>query len=248
MGESIAIISDIHGNSFALEAVLRDIAARDIQTIVNLGDSLFGPVDPLGTARQLMSYPDMIQIMGNCDLVLLEDQVNSATFRFVKPFIHQDIEQWIRTFRATWEHEGLLFCHGTPSRNDEYLLEEVTEAGARYKQPDQLSAELAEVKHSYIFCGHSHVFKMMYLPSGKIVVNAGSVGLPAYDEDSPFPHVMESHTPYASYVIAYKASPSHWNIEHVMVHYDWERAGSVAMENGRPDYAFAIRTGRALLR
>lgn len=67
MHEKIAIISDIHSNSLALEAVLKDISARDIQLIVNLGDSLFGPIDPLGTAKQLMDNKKIINIMGNCD-------------------------------------------------------------------------------------------------------------------------------------------------------------------------------------
>ncbi len=41
-----AFISDIHGNSFALSAVLNDIERRGIGTTYNLGDSLFGPLDP----------------------------------------------------------------------------------------------------------------------------------------------------------------------------------------------------------
>lgn len=62
---AIAVISDIHSNVYALEAVLRDIDLRGIKTIVNLGDTLFGPIDPMKTAEILMNRPNLIHIMGN---------------------------------------------------------------------------------------------------------------------------------------------------------------------------------------
>ena len=52
---SLAVIADIHGNRWALEAVLQDIDRRGIQQIVNLGDHLTGPLDPAGTAEFLSS-------------------------------------------------------------------------------------------------------------------------------------------------------------------------------------------------
>lgn len=45
MHNTIAVISDIHGNNLALNAVISDIEARNIKQIYNLGDSLFGPPD-----------------------------------------------------------------------------------------------------------------------------------------------------------------------------------------------------------
>ena len=52
-GRTLAFISDIHGNAFALEAVLAEIARREIPEIINLGDSFFGPLDPAGTYAAL---------------------------------------------------------------------------------------------------------------------------------------------------------------------------------------------------
>lgn len=207
---------------------------------------MFGPIDPVGTARLLMNNTDTIKIMGNCDQILLKEESNSATFKFVKPFINDEIEQWIRSSKNTWEFEDLLFCHGTPFSNEQYLLEEVKEMGVQYKNQEQLLMELVEVPHHYIFCGHSHVFRTIYLPNGKLIVNSGSVGLPAYDDEEPFPHVMESNSPYADYVIAHKTEDGNWSIEHIMIHYDWDKASSIAEDNGRRDYAFAIKTGRVL--
>jgi len=47
----VAIASDIHGNLPALEAVVDDIGGSGVDAIFNLGDSLSGPLMPLGTAR-----------------------------------------------------------------------------------------------------------------------------------------------------------------------------------------------------
>ena len=47
----IAIISDVHGNSHALQAVLKDLERRKVEMIINLGDSVYGPLDPLGPLK-----------------------------------------------------------------------------------------------------------------------------------------------------------------------------------------------------
>lgn len=60
----IAIVSDIHGNLPALEAVAGDFARRGVDLVVNLGDSLSGPLLPLETARFLMAQ-DWRQLAGN---------------------------------------------------------------------------------------------------------------------------------------------------------------------------------------
>ena len=50
----VAVLSDIHGNRWALEAVWTTSAAAASATMVNLGDCLYGPLDPAGTAQMLM--------------------------------------------------------------------------------------------------------------------------------------------------------------------------------------------------
>jgi predicted phosphodiesterase len=51
-----AIISDIHSNAYALQAVLDDISTRGANHIVNLGDTLYGPLAPRATYNLLTSY------------------------------------------------------------------------------------------------------------------------------------------------------------------------------------------------
>ncbi|WP_240463591.1 metallophosphoesterase family protein [Paenibacillus apiarius] len=93
---TIAVISDIHSNIYALEAVLSDIDSRGIKTIVNLGDTLFGPTDPIKTAELILKRPDIINIMGNCDRYLLQEQMESVTFHYVKPVLTPEIHDWIQ--------------------------------------------------------------------------------------------------------------------------------------------------------
>ncbi|MFA7462081.1 MAG: metallophosphoesterase family protein [Anaerovoracaceae bacterium] len=61
----LAVISDVHSNIHALEAVLRDIERKNVDQIVNLGDALIGPVDPVATAERMMKLPNLINVMGN---------------------------------------------------------------------------------------------------------------------------------------------------------------------------------------
>ncbi len=66
----IAVVSDIHGNLPALEAVVRDIRRHGVDGTVNLGDSLSGPLLPLETAQFLMSQ-DWIHLAGNHERQIL---------------------------------------------------------------------------------------------------------------------------------------------------------------------------------
>ncbi|OPA75180.1 YfcE family phosphodiesterase [Paenibacillus selenitireducens] len=242
--QTIAVISDIHSNVHALEAVLSDIDSRGIDTIVNLGDALFGPIEPSKTAELLMQRPEMIHIMGNCDRYLLMDEMESATFKFVKPLLSKDIVEWIRSFKSSWVMEGLFFCHGTPFSDEAYLVEEINPNGVFERSVGAIMDELAPIAQQVILCGHTHLQKSLWLPNGKLIVNPGSVGLPAYFEELPYPHAMESKTPHAKYAIVRHRGPS-WMVEHIQVPYHYEMAAERAEQNGRDDYAYAIRYGMA---
>ena len=74
----IALVSDIHGNLPALEAVIEDTRRRAVTAVVNLGDSLSGPLLPLDTARFLMKQ-DWVQLAGNHERQLLEGHFYLAT-------------------------------------------------------------------------------------------------------------------------------------------------------------------------
>ena len=67
----LAVLSDIHGNVYALEAVVGDLEQRCAEEIVNLGDTFYGPIAPKGTFDLIDEY-DFITIRGNEDRLIFE--------------------------------------------------------------------------------------------------------------------------------------------------------------------------------
>ncbi len=240
----LAIIADIHGNSWALEAVLRDIQHRNIQQIVNLGDCLLGPLDPAGTADRLIDL-NILTIQGNDDRILLSPPEHpSAATTYTLAHLKSTHLEWLRTFplTAVVANEIFLF-HGDLASDETYLLEEVTLNGVFLRNTAGIATALANVEQPVVLCGHSHLPRTIFLPDGKLIINPGSVGMPAYTSDLPLPHGMESGSPHAKYAILSKVGGT-WQVEHVLVPYDWEKAATVARNNGRSDWARWISTGR----
>jgi predicted phosphodiesterase len=244
--DRFAVLSDIHGNPFALDAVLADIAAQSVPQTVNLGDHLQGPLDPVGTAERLipLGFPS---IRGNCDRHLFEAGTIAApgsTLAANQQALSPEHKQWLATMPQTLAFDDVLLCHGTPWADDVYLLEEITSGGARLKRTEEIAPILEGVAARLILCGHSHQSRTIQMPNGTLAVNPGSVGLPAYTEESPYPHGMEAGSPHARYAIVARSGGS-WLVQHRAVVYDWEAAGRLAERNGRPDWATWLRTGRA---
>jgi predicted phosphodiesterase len=240
----IAVIADIHGNTWALDAVLADIRRRGIATIVNLGDCVYGSLDPAGTAERLMAG-DIHTIMGNQDRDVFapsEQMRRSADHLFVTSRLSDAQIGWLAGLPPTLVLGDLFCCHGTPQSDMTYLLERVTEHGVFLADGATIQMQLEAVSQPVVLCGHSHVPRSIGLPDGRLVVNPGSVGMPAYDEDQPYPHVMEAGSPHARYAIL-SSTAAGWQVEQIAVPYDWNAAAAVALANGRADRARWIATG-----
>jgi predicted phosphodiesterase len=244
--DRFAAISDIHGNIFALNAVLDDLANRGIRGFVNLGDHLYGPIDPVATAERLMAL-GATSIRGNCDRLLYEPEsaaVAGSTIESNRKLLADRHRQWLEQMPQTLRfRQDVLLCHGTPWADDLYLLEEVGSSSVRLRSPQDLSGELAGLDAGLILCGHSHTPRAVQVSPALLVVNVGSVGLPAYTDENP-PHAMEAGSPHARYAILTRNGPG-WALEQIAVRYDWESAATMADGNERPDWAHWLRTGRA---
>ncbi|MFN8441481.1 MAG: metallophosphoesterase family protein [Caldilineaceae bacterium] len=244
----VALLSDVHGNSWALEAILADIQRRHITTILNLGDSVYGSLDPAGAAALLMRHCTH-SISGNQDrIVHAPDEATrqSADFHFVTQRLSAEQVDWLRSLPATQQVGRIFCCHGTPTSDETYLLEEVTKHGVFLGSSASITAKIGQIEAEVIVCGHSHVPRTVWLPNGQLVVNPGSVGIPAYDHDQPFLHVMESGSPHARYAVLTQDEAG-WQVELIAVPYDWRHAATVARNNGRPDRASWIESGRAII-
>ncbi len=168
----VAVISDIHGNFKALEAVLADAKAQGVKRVFCCGDLALAGSEPVKTLDFIREQNwDIIQ--GNCDVIMAqESDLNAEQKDFLRNL----------PLQKTIEIEGVkvLLVHGSPRSQTENIC------------PDMPSGEvekiIAGVDADVIFCGHTHQ------PAGyqlsKTVVNVGTVGRPLHGET------------YACYVVA----------------------------------------------
>lgn len=175
-------------------------------------------------------------------MIFVPSENPNQTVSFVKDRLTIEHLNWLKQHPAKAVVEDILFCHGTPASDEVYLLEEMTKEGGKLKSLIEISACLDDIEQSIIFCGHTHIPRIVYLPNGKTVVNPGSVGLPVYEDDLPVPHRMESGSPHAKYTIL-KKETAHWVIEQINVPYNWEKAATLARKNGREDWAKSLLSG-----
>src|SRR5512144_1920326 len=121
----LAAISDIHGNLPALDAVLADIASHAVDTIVNLGDILSGPLWVAETADRLMAL-ELPTIAGNHErqLLTLPRERMGAADAFAAARLDERRRAWLAWLPAGLRlADDVLCCHGTPDSDLVYLLE-----------------------------------------------------------------------------------------------------------------------------
>ena len=202
----VAAIYDIHGNLPALEAVLQEIHACDVDLIVVGGDVLPGPM-PGETLNCLLDLDIPTQfIAGNGEAAVVAQLagIESSTLpeqaREVVRWTAQQlspehlgvISSWPATFQT--EISGLgegLFCHATP-RNDWEIFTRLTDA-------ERLLPVLEGVNAPVVVCGHTHM-QFDRIVGKTRVVNAGSVGMPFGESGADWlllrPGVELRHTSY----------------------------------------------------
>ncbi len=244
----IAILSDIHGNVVALEAVLKDLQRQgNADHIVVPGDIFaFGPA-PNEVLTVLQQLPNARFLMGNTDRYLLEGTYPSTpgsddwqdklllSFRWTAERLGRDGLRFLETipFSQVIQDGGrqLLAVHGSP-KSDEDGLTVRTTAGDLEGMP-------IDPRVAIIACGHTHV-PMDRIIGGVRVVNAGSVGLP-FDGD-----------PRACYVVISNLAANGYGpvqVEFRRVAYDVEKAVEqfYAVNYPAPDIsAYNLRTGRSV--
>jgi predicted phosphodiesterase len=235
-----AAIADVHGNFAALEAVLADIAALGITEVVNLGDHVSGPLEPRRTADLLMKcgFPS---IQGNQDRALVEKRAGmERAFRW----LDDSHMQWLASLPATLLYRGDVFlCHGSPLSDETYWLDRVMHDGTIAPAPiEAIEAEASGIATSLILCGHTHIPRVVRLRDGRLVVNAGSVGLPGYRGADPVAHAIEAGTPDACYAILERRAAA-WQATIRYVPYDNRPMAELAARNGNSVWASALATG-----
>ncbi|HLP62504.1 MAG TPA: metallophosphoesterase family protein [Candidatus Deferrimicrobium sp.] len=246
----LAVISDVHGNLLALEAVLEDIYKKNIQAVINLGDSIYGPLWPEETALLLRKH-NIIHVLGNEDEIIFTQPLKNPTCEYVWDSISNETLEWLKAIPRLYRLENRFIAfHGTAGSNQRYLIERVTGIKGNeiiIKTDKEFKAELESIPENLILCGHSHMPNIIRLAGGKLIVNPGSVGLQAYDDDMPSFHRMQNYTPYTRYLIL-EANGTDYNYEMRILNYDYQTAAKLAKKNNREDWTYWLLTGRAFCR
>ncbi len=217
----IAIISDIHGNVEALQAVLADIDRRGIKDVICLGDVVGYGASP-HECLDLVIERTRFCLCGNHDQAVFYEPYNfnvgaERACYWTRDIFEQEPTKAVRDRR--WEFLGklpfrvqlkdLLFVHGSPRRPvNEYLFAEDV-----YTSPHKIIAnfERLEEQQRVCFTGHTHVPGVFLddpyfdppselpepgiyelSPDEKAIINVGSVGQPR-DRDPRACYVLLHH-------------------------------------------------------
>ena len=238
----IALVSDIHGNLPALEAVVRDLEGRGVDRVVNLGDSVSGPLLPLETARFLMGT-GWLHLAGNHERQVLEGGAMGASDAYAHGRLGEAEFAWLRSLPGTGRlGEEVFLCHGTPDSDLVYFLETVDGGGIRAATGAEVEGRLGSAAAPVIACGHSHTPRVVRTGGGQLIVNPGSVGLQAFHVDEPYRHSVVNGSPEARYALLEKAGDA-WEARLLKVDYDAAPMARLAALRGRPDWERALLTG-----
>jgi len=249
LAQRYALLSDIHSNIGALTAVLEDVDKRHVDTIINLGDILYGPLEPHAT-YELLRTRDIVTIRGNQDRQIYEATPNeiaqNPTLAFILENLGDEPIEWLRSLPPTETVDDRIFaCHGTPTDDTEYLLEDISSGSPILRTNADINRAIGDITEPIVACGHSHLAHVVQLEPDRLVINPGSVGLPAYYDEDPRPHTMESYSAHASYAIV---EFNHDLPVHVEIHraaYDELSASRLAAQHERIDWSRALVSGRA---
>ncbi len=184
----IAVISDIHGNMEAVDAVMEDIKKTECDKLFVLGDYAMAGPEPQKTIQYFIEKENenTIMIQGNTDLMIAD--YNPDLFKklsqqapVMASALKDDVKQmslsdklFLKNLPAQKEIElegvSFLLVHGSPRKNNEDILPDTS--------IEEVESMLKDVKAQVVLCGHTHIPCGFQTKNKQTVVNAGSVGRP----------------------------------------------------------------------
>lgn len=238
--QSITIFGDIHANLPALEAALADIEARGLSPLYCLGDLVgYGtfPNEVIETIRQR----NIPTLMGNYDQGVgnssddcgcaytskVAEELGKRSIGWSNQNTTDENKLFLRELTGQipleLDRRRVQLVHGSPRKINEYLFENRTDASLE---------RLLDMTHADVLvCGHTHIPYHRILPSGRHVVNAGSIGKP------------KDGNPQACYVVL-EANDGELTVTFRRVLDDVERAAQAIEASAMPhEYAQMLRTG-----
>jgi diadenosine tetraphosphatase ApaH/serine/threonine PP2A family protein phosphatase len=193
----LAIVSDIHSNLEALEAVAAQIRQEGVDAVLNLGDLVGYNASP-NECLELLAGEKWLNLAGNHDLALLEPEraegfniIAHQALMWSREQLRSEFRQFLQDLPLTQELGGhYLACHGTPTNPDTYIAYHF-----QGKRVFKLMTQQARLK--VCFFGHTHRRALWYRDirgtvssreitrpkvvlsrEGHYLINPGSVGQP----------------------------------------------------------------------
>lgn len=189
-----AILSDIHGNATALEAVLKDVDSRAVDMVLSLGDNIgYGP-EPEKVVNILRSRK-IPSVTGNHELGVtrpsflpLFNPVARKSIEMTIDMLSENCIHYIKNFPNAIAKDDLRFVHGFPPDSPTKYLFELSD--------EEIKNSLSLMVERYCFIGHTHDLEILILekgsltrrplgkgvfplnPENKYLINSGSVGQP----------------------------------------------------------------------
>jgi predicted phosphodiesterase len=193
----VGLISDIHGNRIALDAVLDELEREGVDQYICLGDVAVGPQP--GEALERIRGLGCPVIMGNWDAAFLgdmpepQDKIGEQLVEIgewwaadLSPADREFMASFVPTLQQDIGSTPVLFFHGSPRSYDEWIFSTTPD--------DELKAMFADVEERVLIGGHTHV-QMIRRYIESIIAKPGSVGL-AFREWWPRPVRI---SPWAEY-------------------------------------------------
>jgi predicted phosphodiesterase len=241
--DPVAIISDIHGNLQALQAVIEDIEQQGIRERVCLGDIVGYGAQPAECLELLRAKDFRIILQGNHDSYVAADEDSQGTseevklvIRWTRQVLSPEQRDWLRALPLTWQAEDYEVVHASLHHPEQwgYVFE-----------PGAAAVHFSHQQKDVCFIGHSHQPKMFVegddralditslesvRKGKKQVINVGSVGQPR-DKDER-----------ACYVVYRRAEADVWWRR---IPYDIEGAQNAIAAAGLPGkYAHRLSVGK----
>lgn len=222
-----AILSNIHGNDVAFEAVHKDLMVRGVNNVIFLGDLVATGPQPLEVYNRLTLLNPLVRIKGITDawlddalidiLPTSKEKIRQLDYydymtHHLTGAIMDDVMSFDRTKVIQLGHFQVLCVHGSPSKPQEAI---------DVRDKTSLEAQVSGVRSSVILSGHTHgphdfthrIYRML---------NPGAVGMCNSDNDSRAHYMMIDTT-------------DGFHVEQIKIKYDIEQVLNIARERKFPN-------------
>lgn len=240
-GETVTIFGDIHGNLPALQAFFEDVETKGLTNLFCLGDLVGYGTSP-NQIVEAIRQRDIPTIMGNYDLGVGNSSddcgcayktpearaLGERSIAWTNQHTTDENKAYLRgLFESIHIHMGdykILLVHGSPRKINEYLYSD---------RPDKSLERIMDgIDATVLVCGHTHLPYHRTLPSGRQLINAGSIGKP------------KDNDPRSCY-ITLQIADGELQVEFHRIMYDVDTAASAIEAETMPDeFAEMLRLGK----